>query len=64
MSASRSSIHRFSLDTYRLNVSHNVFKKVYRAKAPSTQSKTFSYPSELGELCALARVTAFLIFLI
>ena len=47
------------VDTYRLNVSHNDFKKVYRAKAPSTQSKTFSYPSELGELCAFARVIIF-----
>jgi len=27
------------LDTYPLNVSHNHFKKVYRAKTPSTQSK-------------------------
>jgi hypothetical protein len=30
---------RGDLDTYRLNVSHTDFKKVYRAKTPSTQSK-------------------------
>jgi hypothetical protein len=28
------------LGAYRLNVSHNGFKKVYRAKTPSTQRKT------------------------
>jgi len=36
-------------------------KKVYRAKTPSTQSKTLTYFSEPWRLCGFARVTVFLI---
>src|SRR6266498_3622721 len=35
----------------------NEFKKIYRAKTPSTQSKTFTYFSEPWRLCVFARVT-------
>ena len=34
-----------------LNVQQNGFKKIYRAKTPSTQSKRFTYFSEPWRLC-------------
>jgi len=37
-------------------VEQNDFKKIYRAKTPRTQRK--KYFSELGALCAFARVTS------
>jgi hypothetical protein len=49
--------------SYFFNLEQNDFKKLYRAKAPRAQSKTFFYSSELGVpfdsaqdmLCAFAR---------
>jgi hypothetical protein len=47
------------LGAYFLNFQQNDFKKIYRAKTPSTQSKTFTYFSEPWRLCVLARDTFF-----
>jgi hypothetical protein len=44
------------LDSYLLNVEQNRFNKLYRAKTPRAQRKIFFYFSELGVLCAFARV--------
>jgi len=47
------------LDSCFFNLEQNDFKKLYRAKAPRTQSKIFFYCSELGVLCAFARAISF-----
>jgi len=36
-----------------------IISKVFRAKAPRPQRKIFSYFSELGVLCAFARVIVY-----
>jgi hypothetical protein len=44
------------LDSNFLNVEQNRFKKIYRAKTQRRKEKCLHYFSELGVLCAFARV--------
>jgi len=49
----------FHLASYLSNLQQNNFNNVYLAKTPRPQRKIFSYFSELGVLCAFARVIYF-----